>query len=118
MLSFATAGLASVARYATLPRMAEFRALDLWQKAETKTDADVARAIGVGKSVFSRFRNGLQTLKMRDLLKLEAVTGITPAECAEFYARAVKERTPEPEGEAGKKKAAKRPFDAKTVEAA
>lgn len=56
------------------------------------SDAETARRIGVNKSVFSRFRNGLQTLKMRHLLKLEEVTGITPAECAEFYARAVKER--------------------------
>lgn len=72
--------------------MAEFRKLDLWQKAEGKSDADTARDMKIGKSVFSRFRNGLQTLKMRDLLRFEAVTGITPAECAEFYAEAVKER--------------------------
>lgn len=71
--------------------MAEFRDLDLWQKAEEKSDAETARMIGVTKSVFSRFRNGLQTLKMRHLLKLEEVTGITPAACAEFYAKAVKE---------------------------
>lgn len=89
--------------------MADFRKLDLWQKAEGWNDAKTAKEIGVDKGVFSRFRNGLQTLKMRDLLRFEAVTGITPAECAEFYAEAVKESTPEPAGEAGKK-APKRPF--------
>ena len=92
--------------------MAEFRKLNLWQKAEGMSDADTARELEIGKSVFSRFRNGLQTLKMRHLLRFEALTDITPAECAEFYAEAVKERTPddEPAGEAGKRKAPKRPF--------
>lgn len=71
--------------------MTKFRALDLWQKAEKKSDADVARDLGISTSKFSRFRNGLQTLPMRDLLDLERLTGITPAECAEFYAQAVKE---------------------------
>lgn len=89
--------------------MAEFTKLDLWQEAKEKSDAWVAKEIGVDKGVFSRFRNGRQTLKMRHLLRFQEVTGITPAECAEFYARAVKERTPEPEGEAGKGPAM-RPF--------
>lgn len=91
--------------------MAEFRKLDLWKKAEGKNDAWIAAEIGVDKGVFSRFRNGLQTLKMKHLLRFEDVTGITPAECAEFYAEAVKERTPETEQEAGGKPA-KRPFGA------
>jgi len=89
--------------------MADFRKLDLWQKAEGKNDAWTAKEIGVGKGVFSRFRNGLQTLKMRHLLRFEEVTGISPAECAEFYAEAVKERSPEPEAGG---KPARRPFAA------
>lgn len=109
MRTIATGGLAGVAKHATVPTMTKFAKLDVWQKAEGWTDARTAKEIGVDKGVFSRFRNGLQTLKMRHLLKLEEVTGITPAECADFYARAVKERTPEQEGEAGKRPA-KRPF--------
>ena len=72
--------------------MADFRALDEWQRQSKKTDAQTADLLKFGRSKFSRFRNGLQTLKMRDLLILEEHTGITPAECAEFYAEAVKER--------------------------
>lgn len=72
--------------------MAEFRRLDRWKKSERKTDAWIADQIGVDKGVFSRFRNGLQTLKMKHLLRFEEVTEITPAECAEFYAEAVRER--------------------------
>jgi hypothetical protein len=72
--------------------MVEFKALDDWQRQSRKSDAQTADLIKVNRSTFSRFRNGLQTLKMRDLLKLEDVTGITPAECAEFYAKAVKQQ--------------------------
>lgn len=95
MLTIATGGVTAVAKHATLRDMAEFRKLDLWKKAEEKSDAWIADKIGVDKGVFSRFRNGRQTLKMRHLLKLQEITDITPAECAEFYAEAVKERPDE-----------------------
>lgn len=108
MLTIAKRRLASVAKHATLRRMAKFKALDDWQRQSRKSDAQTADLLKVSTSKFSRFRNGLQTLPMRDLLKLEHLTGITPAECAEFYAQAVKEgvgvkkneaaRAAEPEG--------------------
>lgn len=91
--------------------MTEFEALDSWLLKSRKNDAWLADKLKVSRSKFSRFRNGLQFLPIEDLLKLEDLTGITPAECAEFYAKAVKERTPKAEQEAGGKPA-KRPFGA------
>lgn len=80
--------------------MAEFTALDSWLLKSRKNDAWLADKLKVSRSKFSRFRNGLQFLPIDDLLKLEDLTGITPAECAEFYAEVAKgrpQKEPEPE---------------------
>ena len=73
--------------------MVAFTALDAWQRQSNKNDAQTADLIGVKRSKFSRFRNGLQSMPIDDLLELERITGITPAQCADFYAKVVKERT-------------------------
>jgi DNA-binding transcriptional regulator YdaS (Cro superfamily) len=73
--------------------MLRFDALDRWQKASRKSDAQTAALIGISPSKFSRARRGLQPLPMEDQLALEKITGITPAEWAGFYAEAVKAKT-------------------------
>lgn len=70
--------------------MLRFDALDKWQKQSRKSDAQTAALIEVSPSKFSRARRGLQPLPMEDQLALEKITGITPAEWAEFYAKAFK----------------------------
>lgn len=72
--------------------MARFEAVDRWQSVTGKNDAETAELINVSPSKFSRFVNGLMALPMADQLTLERITGISPAQCAEFYAEAVKER--------------------------
>ncbi len=92
MPSIAGKGLSDVANPATVRRMAEFKALDDWQRQSKKNDAQTADLIGVKRSKFSRFRNGLQSMPIGNLLELERITGITPAQCADFYAMVAKER--------------------------
>lgn len=118
MLTIATScadrGLTNVAETATLAGMVEFKALLKWQAGEGLSDAQAAGELGWSTSKFSRVKNGLQSLKVRDQIKLEAVTGITPAQCAEFYADAVKARLadePAPK-KTGAAKKARRPFAA------
>lgn len=93
MPTIAGEGLPKVATIATLRGMVAFTALDDWQRQSKKNDAQTADLIGVKRSKFSRFRNGLQSMPIEDLLELERITGITPAQCAEFYADIVKQRT-------------------------
>lgn len=117
MLQFADAGLTTIAVPAILGGMTEnapkFEALARWQDFTRKSDAQAAALLEFTPSKFSRFKNGLQPLKMKDQFKLQEISGITPAECAEFYADAVKARLadekPQPK-KSGAAKKARRPF--------
>lgn len=70
-----------------------FRALNEWQRVAGHNDAQTAEMLQITRSKFSRFRNGLLPLPIQVQLRLERLTEITPAQCAEFYAACVKARS-------------------------
>lgn len=74
--------------------MSVFEPLVRWQKASRKSDAQVAALLGISPSKLSRAKRGLHPLPMEDQLTLEAFSGISPTEWAEFYAAAVRARPP------------------------
>lgn len=73
-------------------RMSVFEPLAAWQKLSRKSDRALAALIGISHSKLGRAKRGLQPLPMEDQLALEKITGITPAEWAEFYAKVVQGR--------------------------
>lgn len=83
--------------------MIVFQRLQDWQDELGNTDNDVGALIGVSGSTINRAKRGLRPLKMEHQLALQKVTGITPAEWADFYAAAVERRLKPQKGRPSKK---------------
>lgn len=77
-----------------------FKPLQDWQLLVGKTDKElidmlreVAPAVRISASMLSRAKRGLQPPRMELQLTLQKITGVTPAQWAEFYAEVVTDRS-------------------------
>lgn len=66
-----------------------FQKLQRWQDGEGVRDAALAERVGVHQTTISRAKRGLRVLDMEVQLKLQKITGIPPAEWADFFAQTV-----------------------------
>lgn len=72
----------------TLRRMV-FQKLQAWQDREGVSNTALAEKVGLHQTAISRAKRGLRVLGMEHQLALQKITGIPPAEWAEFYAQSV-----------------------------
>lgn len=81
---------------------AVFQKLQAWQDRENYTDTKLAEKIGVHQTAISRAKRGLRVLGIEHQLALQKITGIPPAEWADWFAQTVHLR-PKTSGAAQKK---------------
>lgn len=80
--------------------------LAAYARTTKKSDAEIGRLIGASRWKVSRGRRGDPPFSVKDQLKLEAFTGVTPADWAEYYSKVLKERASEDEPAPTQKKSA------------
>lgn len=86
--------------------------LQAWQTKKGVTDTALAEKVGIHQSAISRAKRGLRVLSIDSQLKIQQITdnAVLPVDWAEFFALTTHLRPKKPSGEAGKRKAPKRPF--------
>lgn len=72
-------------------------------KATGNSDAAIGRLINVNRWKISRGRRGDPPLPLEDQIALQPITGVSPAQWAEYYAKLIRERTEAPSGKPAKK---------------
>lgn len=73
-----------------------FQKLQAWQDRTETDDAALADLVGVDRSTIYRGKRAQRELRTETLLAIQRVTGIPPAEWAEFYAQAFAMRATRP----------------------
>lgn len=67
-----------------------FQKLQKWQDSgEGRSDADLAKKLGVNPTTIWRAKRGLRVLSMPHQIALQAITKIPPSDWADFFAQTV-----------------------------